>query len=95
MGRFVVTVAGIGVLAHVLGQALPRRWFSPQAAPWRSLSWEKEGRIYRKVGIEWWKDHLPDDASRHARDMEPKTLAAGSERRRTCCAWCRRPAWRS
>ncbi len=74
MGRFVVTVAGIGVLAHVLGEALPRRWFSPQGVFWRPFSWEKEGRIYRKVGIERWKDHLPD-ASRHARDMEPKTLS--------------------
>ena len=49
MDRFVATVAGIGVLAHVLGQALPRRWFSPQAAPWarRAGPADRRRRIFK------------------------------------------------
>ena len=73
MGKFVLTAGVIGLAAHFLGEGLPRSWFHYNAAPWRAFRWEREGKIYRRVGIARWKDHLPD-ASRHASDMVRKRL---------------------
>ena len=58
--RFVATVAVVGIFAHVFGEALPRQRFRWDRFPWRSFSWEQDGRIYSKLTIERWKDRLPD-----------------------------------
>ena len=60
-----------GVLAHVIGEALPRRWFSPRRSPFAPWRWEQNGNVYRKLFIHKWKDHLPD-MSRICKDMVPK-----------------------
>lgn len=70
-----VYLAVLGVASHFVGEALPRRWFRPGRAPWRSFAWEKEGRIYLKTGIRHWKDRVPD-MSRLMPDMKPKRLAS-------------------
>lgn len=94
MGKFVLTAGAIGLASHCLGEALPRRWFRYNAAPWRAFRWEREGKIYRRVGIERWKDRLPD-ASRHAGDMVRKRLEGDRSAehllrlvRETCVAEC-------
>ena len=58
------------------------RWGRPcpqmvlrRKAPWRSAPWEKGGRIYLKLGIRKWKDHLPD-MSRLMPDMVRKDLGS-------------------
>ena len=79
--RCALYLAVLGVAAHPLGQALPRKWFCAEKAPWRPAPWEKGGRIYLKLGIRKWKDHLPD-MSRLMPDMVRRY-------------WCRRPAWPS
>ena len=71
--RCVLYLAVLGVLAHIIGEALPRRWFSAQRFPFRSARWEKDGRIYKKLGVHRWKDHVPD-MSRIMKDMRPKRL---------------------
>ena len=48
--RCALYLAALGVAAHPLGQALPRKWFCAEKAPWRSAPWEKGGRIYLKLG---------------------------------------------
>ena len=78
------------VAARPLGQALPRKWFCAEKAPWRSAPWEKGGRIYLKLGIRKWKDHLPD-MSRLMPDMVKKKLAAADPMslvQETCVAEC-------
>lgn len=91
-------IAVLGILAHFIGEALPRARFHPDVFPFRSFSWEKDGRIYRKIGVQKWKDHVPD-VSRHAKGMVEKKLGgeASSEKVRTlvletCVAeavhWC-------
>lgn len=57
---FVLTVGGIGILAHVVGEALPRRWFSPESWPFRPYAFERGGAIYQKLHIQCWKTRLPD-----------------------------------
>ena len=37
--RAALYAAALGVLAHPVGQALPRRWFDPHQAPYRGRDW--------------------------------------------------------
>ena len=64
----------LSLLAHPVGQALPRRWFSGDRWPWASAPFEKEGRFWRKLGVHRWKDKVPD-MSRLLGDMVKKQLA--------------------
>ena len=70
--RAALYAAALGVLAHPVGQALPRRWFDPHQAPYRCRDWEKGGRVYNKLHIRRWKDRLPD-MSRLMPDMVKKS----------------------
>ena len=55
--RFAATVIGIGLLAHFVGEALPRRWFHYDRRPYLPWEWEKQGRFYdQKFHISRWKD---------------------------------------
>lgn len=55
--RFAVTIVGIGLLAHFIGEALPRRWFRYDRRPYLPWKWEKQGKFYdQKLRISHWKD---------------------------------------
>lgn len=58
--RFVIPVGVIGILAHVIGEALPRRWFDASRFPYRAYAFERNGRFYEALGIRKWKNVLPD-----------------------------------
>ena len=59
--RFAATVIGIGLLAHFVGEALPRRWFHYDRRPYLPWSWEDQGRFYeKKLRISRWKDRMVD-----------------------------------
>lgn len=59
--RFGATVVGIGLAAHVIGEALPRRWFHYDRRPYTPWKWEQRGRFYeRAFHISKWKDAMPD-----------------------------------
>lgn len=75
MKLFVCTVylAGIGVLSHVVGEALPRGRFCADSFPFCSAVWEQQGAIYEHLKIRRWK-HLVPDMSRILSDMLPKRL---------------------
>jgi glycosyl-4,4'-diaponeurosporenoate acyltransferase len=66
-------VAFLGIASHVIGEALPRRWFSRKKFPFHPWKWERDGRFYEKFHIRAWKDRLPDK-SRRCRRMIPKRL---------------------
>ena len=90
----IVYVAVIGILAHYIGESLPRSWFNENIFPYRTAAFEKEGRIYESIGIKKWKTNLPD-MSRIMRDMLPKrvTYDATSQSinaliKETCVAEC-------
>lgn len=63
----------LGLLSHWIGEALPRKWFSWDRFPYRAWRWEREGKIYEKLGIRAWKDRLPDK-SRVVKSMVPKRV---------------------
>lgn len=58
--RFASIVGTLGVPAFFLGEKVPRTWFNTDAFPFKSFGWEKEGQIYEKIGIQWWKNRTPD-----------------------------------
>lgn len=70
----VIYTASLGVVSHYVGQALPRRWFHPERFPFRSFRWEREGNIYRHLGVQHWKDLVPD-MSKVMPDMIPKRVS--------------------
>ena len=57
---FFLIAAGLGALAFFGGEKLPRRWFRPDAFPYRQAAWEQNGAVYEKLGIRVWKDIFPD-----------------------------------
>ncbi len=67
----------LGVLSHIIGEALPRQWFLYDAVPFKPYAWEHGGKVYEKLGIRRWKDHVPD-MSRIMQDMTPKRIAWGN-----------------
>ena len=87
--RCALYLAALGVAAHPLGQALPRRWFDPHRAPYRCRDWEQGGRVYNKLHIRRWKDRLPD-MSRLMPDMVRKDLGSDPAVlvQETCVAEC-------
>ncbi len=67
--------AAMGLIFFVIGEMLPRKSFNYTAFPFRSFKWEKDGRIYQKIGIQKWKDHLPD-MSRYVKAMFAKKITS-------------------
>ena len=75
--RSIVYVAMLGILFHGVGELLPRKWFHDEWWPFRSMRWEKNGKIYERLGIHAWKDKLPD-MSKQMKYMVPKRLSLGA-----------------
>ncbi len=71
--KSVIYIAILGVLAHFVGEAVPRRWFVWSRFPYRAYKWEREGKIYDVLRIRAWKDRVPD-MSRVMRKMVPKRV---------------------
>ena len=70
----IVYVAVIGILTHYVGESLPRCLFCECKFPYRTYIWEQDGKIYNRLKIKKWKNHLPD-MSRVMRDMLPKKIS--------------------
>lgn len=88
--RAALYLAALGILAHPVGQALPRSCFDPQRFPYRCGPWEKNGRIYERLGVRRWKNKVPD-MSRLLPDMVKKRLGQANTLRliqETCAAEC-------
>lgn len=73
----VIYVAAIGLLSHVIGEALPRKWFDPEKKPYAPWKIERSGRLYRALRVHKWKDKLPD-MSRISPKMVKKSISLSS-----------------
>lgn len=58
--RFGVICAVMGVLSFLIGELLPRKNIDIEDRLYRPRKWEKNGRVYYKLGIQKWKDRVPD-----------------------------------
>ncbi len=67
-------MAGVGILSTLIGELPPRTWFHPDRFPYRTHRWEQDGKIYRKVGVHLWKDHVPDMSRVRKKKMVSKHL---------------------
>ena len=71
--RCIFIGAMIGPVAFFLGQLLPRQNFDYMSPPYTPFKWEKGGRIYQRIGIQHWKDVVPD-MSRYSETLVRKKL---------------------
>ena len=55
-----IYLAGMAVWGFVAGRILPYSWLDETKYPFRPLPFEKNGRIYEKIGIRKWQNKLPD-----------------------------------
>ena len=86
----IVYIAAVGVLAHFIGEALPRRWFHPERAPYAPRAFERDGRLYRALRVQDWKDKLPDMSKISSRMVGKRVSLTGSaeEARRVAVETC-------
>ncbi|WP_201057249.1 hypothetical protein [Marichromatium gracile] len=61
---------GAGYLAH----RLPERLLAGLPLLGRSYRWELDGRLYQRLGIQAWKDHLPEAGAFYAGGFSKRNL---------------------
>ncbi len=72
--RCFIYLVALGVASQIIGTALPRRWFDGTGFLFACRSFEKNGKIYEKLGIKYWKDKLPDMSKLMKKSMTPKQI---------------------
>lgn len=75
--RCLVYLAAIGAVFFYIGRLLPGNWFHGDRFPFRCFAFERDGRVYEKLGIRRWKDKVPDMSRILPRVMLPKRLGWG------------------
>ena len=75
--RCLVYLAAIGAVFFYIGRLLPGNWFYGDRFPFRCFAFERDGRVYEKLGIRRWKDKVPDMSRILPRVMLPKRLGWG------------------
>ncbi len=58
--RMASIVGIIGIPTYFIGESLPRSMYDAERFPFRSYGWERDGRVYEKLGVRWRKDHSID-----------------------------------
>lgn len=53
-------IALIGGVSFVLGRIVPKSWFHWDKAPFAAYGFERQGKLYEKLGIRYWQKKLPD-----------------------------------
>ena len=64
-----------GVLGFLLGRVLPKKWFRPEGFLFRCRQFERGGKLYEKLHIRRWQNHLPDMSRILPGVMPPKNLS--------------------
>ena len=67
-------IIGAGILSTLIGEKIPRSVFHTDRFPFRSHRWEKDGKVWEKVGVKRWKDHVPDMSRVRKKKMVSKHL---------------------
>ena len=71
--RIIFWYVVVGTISFLIGQSLPREKFDPQSFPYHPFGWEKGGKVYLKLRIQFWKDKMPD-MSRYISTMFRKKI---------------------
>lgn len=78
--RCVCYYAMVGIASFFVGRLVSRHRFRYDAVPFRPFPFEKEGRIYKKIGIARWQGKVPDMSRILKGLMPPKALAGRPDR---------------
>lgn len=78
--RCVCYYAVAGIASFFVGRLVSRHRFRYDAVPFRPFPFEKEGRIYKKIGIARWQGKVPDMSRILKGLMPPKALAGRPDR---------------
>jgi len=70
-----------GAVGFVLGRLLPKRWFRAEKFPYCSFSFERQGRIYERIGIRYWHKKVVDMSRLLPFCMPPKNLRGQYDKR--------------
>lgn len=70
-----------GIIAFFVGRILPKKWFRPDLFPYRSWTFEKEGRIYDNLKIRRWQNKVPDMSKILPKLMPAKNLSGNYRER--------------
>ncbi len=76
--RCLLYFALIGASGFLLGRLLPKRLFRAERFPFRLFRWEREGKIYNRVGVRRWKEKVPDMSAILPWVMPSKKLPANA-----------------
>ncbi len=64
----------LGFLSFFVGRLVPKKIFHFDRLPFLPFGFEKNGKIYRKIGIAKWQGHVPDMSRIFKNIMPPKKL---------------------
>ncbi|NLG25867.1 MAG: hypothetical protein GX558_10955 [Clostridiales bacterium] len=73
--QFALICAVMGAIMFVVGELMPRRNLDPDSFPFRSFGWERSGEAYHALGIQRWKDRVPD-MSKHVKWVFAKKITS-------------------
>lgn len=53
-------LAATGVIGFLAGRMIPKKWVRPENGIFRCFAFEKDGKLYEKLGIRKWHKRVPD-----------------------------------
>lgn len=90
--RCAAYLAAAGAASFVLGRALPSAWLREPRGIFRCFPFEREGRLYDRIGVKRWQGKLPDMSRILPGFLPPKRIGPTGARdlsemvRETCVA---------
>ena len=76
MLKCAVYFAATGLLSFFLGRLIPPNKMEWHRFPYKLYRIEKEGQIYKKIGIHHWQNKVPDMSKVFPKLMPPKKMVA-------------------
>lgn len=58
--KCLIYLAVVGIVSFIFGRILPAEWFFYDRFPYHSFTFEKNGELYRRMGVPKWKEKFPD-----------------------------------
>jgi len=70
----------MGIIGLIIGRIIPRDLVDINKFPFKIYKWEKGGKAYNKLGINHWKDKLPD-VSIYLKSVFPKRVETNQDKK--------------
>ena len=70
----------MGIIGLIIGRIVPRDRIDASKFPYKTYKWERGGKTYNKLGINHWKDKLPD-VSIYLKSVFPKRVETSQDKK--------------